>query len=636
VSERAARWCFVALVLTILGVGALVDLPALSGRRFWGDGATYYAMAWSLAEDGDLRFDERDLYRVRREYPSGPQGVFLKRSSRGFTHDGRFPWLRRVPEDAPLVYYAKPFAYSLAAAPLVRLFGTRGLTIANALGLALTLAFAWDELRRRCPAAWALAGSAVLVLATVAPVYLIWPTPELFNMAAVAGSLWAWRRGRPRLAAAVLGVAIYSKPYNLLLALPLGLQPLLQGAGPLTRRTLESARRAAIVAGVTAGLFALNAAITGEANYQGGRERKTFYEKFPGDVETVDGLPRKVTFGNAGIWMSTNQAGPRVLGEDDRAPSQGAEPARAPEELRQSFLHNLAYFWVGRLGGAVPYFFPAVWAALLLGVLGPRPLHSLLALVALLASYLFYILMIPDNWYGGTGTVGNRYFLNLLPLAVLMLPPGRERLATLGGLAGLVFVGPILASPLGVSLHHGSAARSGALRLLPAELSMLNDLAVFSEPWRKKVPIGDTEGDAHKHWPADPRAYYLYFPDDGTYGREAGAAGPGFWLRAGRHAEVIVRALEPVGRMRVELTGGPLGDEVAAVADGREQRAALGPDEAATLSFEPRRPFVYKDSFVYVLRLRSTRGGHAAGDARELGCFVRIELEVEKRPRAKV
>ena len=47
---------------------------------------------------------------------------------------------------------------------------------------------------------------------------------------------------------------------------------------------------------------------------------------------------------------------------------------------------------------------------------------------------------------------------------------------------------------------------------------MLNDLAVFTEAWRKKQPYGDTEGDPRRHWPADPKAYYLYFMDDGTYG----------------------------------------------------------------------------------------------------------------------
>ena len=47
------------------------DLPRLSGGRFWGDGATYYAMAASLAEDGDIRYEARDVLRIRREYAFG-------------------------------------------------------------------------------------------------------------------------------------------------------------------------------------------------------------------------------------------------------------------------------------------------------------------------------------------------------------------------------------------------------------------------------------------------------------------------------------------------------------------------------------------------------------------------------------
>jgi hypothetical protein len=300
--------------------------------------------------------------------------VFLKRSSGGLVRQRGFPWLRRVADDAPLTYYAKPFAYSMAAAPLVRLAGTRGLTLVNAFSLALALLLAWDELRRRATPGWALAAALVLVLVSVAPVYLIWPTPELFNMALVALSLWLWRRDRPWLAAAVLGIAVYSKPYNVLLALPLGVSALLDASRPIASRLWRAAALGGVAAGATLALFGLNAAITGEANYQGGRERKTFYHRFPGDVERADGLPRKVTFGNAGIWMSTNQLGPRVLGEDDRPPSQGSEPPRAPGEIRQSFFHNLAYFWVGRFGGALPYFFPAVLSGLLLVALGPgRP-----------------------------------------------------------------------------------------------------------------------------------------------------------------------------------------------------------------------------------------------------------------------
>ena len=52
-----------------------------------GSGASGAAMAWSLAEDGDLRYEARDVFRVRREFPSGPQGLFLKRASGGLRGD---------------------------------------------------------------------------------------------------------------------------------------------------------------------------------------------------------------------------------------------------------------------------------------------------------------------------------------------------------------------------------------------------------------------------------------------------------------------------------------------------------------------------------------------------------------------
>jgi hypothetical protein len=252
-------------------------------------------------------------------------------------------------------------------------------------------------------------------------------------------------------------------------------------------------------------------------------------------------------------------------------------------------------------------------------------------------SVLFYIDRIPDNWYGGSGTVGNRYFLNLLPLALFLVPPTREHVVIGAGLVGMaVFTAPLLAHPLRHSLQPGRHAMRAAYRRLPAELTMLNDLSVFAERWRWKRPFGDTEGDRHKHWPADPRAYYLYFPDDGTYGKEALDGREGFWLRGRAEAEVFLRALEPVRVMRFRITGGPAGDEVSVREAGPDQTVAVGPGESRELAVSPGAPFVYKDSFVHVLRLRSRRSGSTRdGEAgpRSVGAFVELRLDVDRRPR---
>jgi len=616
VSERGARLLLAVLAAAMVAGVCLVRLPG-----FWGDGATYYTMAHSLAEDGDLRYEARDVFRARREFPAGPQGLFLKRASGGLRVDGPggFPWIRRVTEDDKRIYFAKAFTYPVAAAPLVALMGTRGLLVTNALSLGLVLVLAYLELRTRASPAWSLAAAVSLILFTVAPLYLVWPTPELFTLALVAAGLFAWRRQRPVLAAVLLGIATYTKPYNLFLALPLGVEPLLAA-----RRTSwwpawrESLRRGLAMAAVVAGLFAVNAAITGELNYQGG-ERKTFYGHFPEEVG-VDG--QRVTFGNSGFWMTTDQLGPAVEGEEGAAASARTGPARPRREIEASFLRNLYYFWVGRFGGALAYFLPAVVALGVFLALGPRSVAGWLTFAALVVSWLFFIRQIPDNWYGGGGTVGNRYFLNLLPLLVLMLPARREAWALGAGLVSALVLAPIWLHPLHHSLRPGDHATRGVFPHLPPELTMLNDLSVFTEAWRKKVPYGDTEGDAHKHWPADPKAYYLYFMDDGTRGKETRDGIEGFGLH-GPRAELVLRALEPVRRIRVRLTGGATGDRVAVRVCGREQVAQLAPNESRELVFEPGAGFPYYDTFLTVLNFESDPDGVS----------VSIALEVDRRPR---
>ena len=616
---RTAAALLGALVLVLCVVVTRVDLPALSGGGFWSDGASYHAMARSLAEDLDLRYEARDVFRSRREFAAGPQGIFLKRAHGGLRYapEAGFPWVARVTADEPRIYFAKSFAYPLFAAPFVALLGTRGLLLTNALGLSLALVLVFDELRRRTTPAVALLAALVLVGGTVAPLYLLWLTPELFNLGVIAAGLWAWRRERPILSALLLGLAIYSKPSNVLLALPLGLAPLLPDpAQPIGRRLLESLRRGLILILTVAAFYGANFAFTGEVNYQGGAERKTFYGHFPLEQHGV-------TFGNSGIWMTTNQVGPSVEGAQAGTGSRGDEPARPAEEFAQALRHNAYYFWIGRFGGALLYFFPVALALVAFLAVGPRDSAGWLALLTLLASEALYIWLIPDNWYGGSGTLGNRYFLNLLPLAVYLVPRGREMLLAGFGAGGAALLAwPLFLHPMQHALIPGEHTKQAPYKLFPAELSMLNDLSIFGEVRRKKQPYGDTEHD--------PRAYFLYFFDDGTWFKEERDGRSGFWMRAGQPAEVLLRSLEPTRQIRFRVTGGPAGDDLELRTGAGSQRVTLLAGETRELSLPPGPAFLYKKTCLYTLRLHSTRGApDDRAPGRSLGAFLELALEIE-------
>ncbi|MGH9390624.1 MAG: hypothetical protein ACRD1Z_13495, partial [Vicinamibacteria bacterium] len=75
--HRGALALIGTIGLVLAGFALSLDYPRAAGT-FWSDGATYYAMAHSLAFDFDLLYEREDLARVFREFKGGPAGLFLK------------------------------------------------------------------------------------------------------------------------------------------------------------------------------------------------------------------------------------------------------------------------------------------------------------------------------------------------------------------------------------------------------------------------------------------------------------------------------------------------------------------------------------------------------------------------------
>jgi hypothetical protein len=643
---RLGRMATAAVGIVLVSWALTVDF-ARSVPGFFGDAATYYSLGHSLAEDFDFEFRREDLVRVWREFPSGPEGIFLKRGRdvhglRAISSPPFFEIATSADPDPGRLYYGKGFIYPLFAAPFVALFGTNGFLVLHAVLMTICFACAYSFLVARSAPLPAVVFALAFLLLSVAPVYMVWLTPDLFNLAVVliAYFFWCYKEAAaesaaagpgavrrrwllaPRsdiVAAVLLAIASFSKPTNLLLIAPV------LALLAWRRQWLRGVTVGAVFAAVFVGLFAWNVAITGEWNYQGGEDRGTFYSMDPDEAgPRIGGFPfqsERHTFDTTGIIRETNRVPVEVLASSDA--------------LLHVFRRNLGYFFFGRHTGFVPYFFPgAVAVVLFLAGARQRPLWQWLALAAGLGSAVALMLYMPYSYSGGGGPVGNRYFLGVYPVFLYLTPPLANLAAPLVAVAGgALFTAQLVVNPFAASFRPAEHVKTGPYRWLPAELTLLHDLPMNVNRHKVKQPFGGVP------------PVTAYFLDDNAYPRE----GDAFWVRGESRAELMLRApavLEatPAGeryrslrirRIEVQLETGDEPNRVTVDAGSGAHVVEIPAHDRRSVTIElpdgvpyhldPQFPMNY----VYGMSIASETGfvpmfSSGGTDARFLGVYVRL------------
>ncbi len=343
----------------------------------------------------------------------------------------------------------------------MRLFGTNGFLVLHALLLALgrllrlPVPARAHRVRRSRPL---LAGG--FVMASVVPVYFVWITPELFNFSlGVARLLLLALQG---------GGGAGARAARHALAVPAA-QRRRGRAAARHRDVLEGHERAAVSADrhlaccgggdgaravdgvasrsrvVAVGLFAVNMAISGEWNYQGGQDRSTFVYEFPFQTPTSGfdvGVPKErdealteIIFNRRVFWTNLS--------------------------------HNLRYLFVGRYAGIVPYFFPAAFAILaFLRAPRRRPVWQWLVLVrrpgaaALLRAS-------ARRTPGSAAAARSATATSWVRTARSCSCCRRSRsvgMAVVPWIVGGLFVAPLVLNPFVTSFYPGSYAAHGPLR----------------------------------------------------------------------------------------------------------------------------------------------------------------------------
>src|SRR5688500_10702574 len=169
---RSLAWRLGASTTAAIGILLLtwavsLDVAKAGGGGFTGDAATYYTLGHSLAADLDFEFQRDDLARVWEEFPTGPEGVFLKR--------GR---------DAKL-FFAKSYIYPLLAAPFIWLFGTNGFLVLHALLMTACFGCAYSFLVARSHPVSALIFAFAFLFVSLVPAYVVQLGPDFFIFATV-------------------------------------------------------------------------------------------------------------------------------------------------------------------------------------------------------------------------------------------------------------------------------------------------------------------------------------------------------------------------------------------------------------------------------------------------------------------
>jgi hypothetical protein len=634
--------------ILLIAFAISIDFPKANGGGFKGDESTYYVLAHSLAEDLDFQFEKRDLVRVWQEFP-GPQGIFLKRGKDIDVRTTRsFPFLRWVKQEDPLretrLYFSKSYIYPLVAAPFVYVFGTNGFLVLHAILLTLDLFVIYLFLCAVSKSNWIAVPLSIAFLGvSVIPVYLVWLTPELFNfsLALYAVFLWAYKEVAPEVwniggarflfsrrsdhaAAILIALATFSKPPHLLFLVPMLVLAVL-------RKQWRQAMTVSVVCvSITGALFAANAMITGEFNYQGG-DRKTFYN--------YTGFP----FANS--WETF----------DTMSPVRGREDLMVGDVLVNThsgtvFRHNLAYFIFGRNAGLLPYFFPGILALILFLFSRDKRIWQWLVLATIVIVIVMHVFVWPFTWNGGGGPVGSRYVMSFYPLFLLLFP-ATAGIATVFAafVGGALFTAQLVLNPFFASLHPGDHTKRGPLRMLPIELTLIRDLPVAQNRDRSMVPLGPPP-------PHQGRGYlWGYFPDDNAFNAEETPAKSRdwwFWVKGKSKAEVVLRGpVDPIGedkyvtraiaRLTVEVRNGGSPNRVTIATGSQSQTLDLAPGELQAVSLTvpsgvPFRREVQPTSYLYMMSIETTAGfvpfldipcdkpGTCASDSRFLGAMIHL------------
>lgn len=569
---RNARLALLALSAFLLVFPLTLPKPGLP-VNLKADEPAYYLMALSLARDGDLRVEVKDIDRLFEEFPLVPVRNLIVMSDDGWN----------------TVYYSKPIVYPLLAAPFAALFGANGMLLLN---MAMVVAMIWMgayHLRRYNSDGLAVLLASCFVLLSSGFAYAYWLHTETFNMTAVAASCFLLFRCRdreagliwPALSGMALALAAANKPMYAMLLAPLWL---LAWRKWHWRGLLSWGSGAALV---LVGTMALSTALIGKPSpYLGSQKRAGISVCEPGKMP-LQPVPATVTGTDGGNGVESEEDA--VV---EPPPLNWGFVLLPPRLDFRELGENLGYFLWGRHTGFMLYLPFGALCILVLALEAPRDPVRWLLLGTLAAIAAYFLVMIPVNWQGGGGFIGNRYYVAVYPAFLYLVRSFRPAALFVPTVAAAgAFLGPLLLMPFGASMPSPTLqahVRNAPFRFFQLELSLKN------LPGYHRVRLDGVRLLARRDQIV-PRGEAMWI---------RGSDRVEFWVEMGEPAERLAFVVDNLaGANVVDLELGGARESLEFAAEGESRRVVLEPGRA-----DRRRSRGEQKSWAYKLVVRSKSG----------------------------
>lgn len=569
----SAKLFFVVFLLFIIFFSLGTQIPNEHRRGFFSDESSYFSIIQSLAYDFDIKYRREDIVRIEERFPAGPVGSYLKKGK-----DGE-------------ITYAKPFMYPFFAAPFFRVFDTNGILLCNGLMLFFSILMGFLLLRQYHPDRESLSFILIFIFTSVCWIYIWWMTSDLFNFFVLFAALFFFfytfkKKNLFYLSGFFFAAYVLSKPTNLAAA----------GIIFLILLYRKEWRKFILLSLVF--LSVLSAFVlfyyqqTGEVSYKlyYGGERTAFYNRFPYERPEYEFVSRVKT--TADDYWERIHITPKIAAL------------------------NLFYYLFGRFTGMFIYFFPAIFLFAIFFFQEKTP-EDWFILAAIIVSILVAcVLFAADSYFGGSGSLGNRYFLNVFPFFFFLGFKKRMfRFSFVPILVAAILLSPTFMDALFHSYRPRNPGTSFPIKCFPVEKTQYSHLPTNENPYARNLDIGGN--------------YRLFFINDNFHYLE----GETFWTVGDKELEMLLLAPKKVKRLTAVLHNNRIKNRVRFQVEHQSKRLGIGPEMTKTLDFEKIPGLKVARGYLYHIKVKSSRAycpffaEENNEDKRWLGINVRIILK---------